>query len=304
MKRSSFNHLSNFICDKRIGLGWLAGVFAMETDKAVTTDWHRHDTTEMLFSIRGEKNYEFRDGHKVTLYPGAYLIVPAGCEHRVSNAVDEPGRRLGLSLKPACSPRRKFAVFSASDYRSFLAAFERSARQTRHCPPRMKRDLEELNRLIQQEEFTSAELGYVRILCCSILYAAILPQESHPVPSARIMDEAVRWLTDHFAEKVSVDRLAAHMGYSRARLFTLFKNHTGVSPNDYLVRLRIGKAKDMLSSGSLQAKDIATACGFSDAQYFSRMFKRQTGLTPQAYRIKRPLSPQPSTGVIGRGTRP
>ena len=291
MKRSSFNHLTTFIDEKRIGLGWLAGIFAMETDKAVTTDWHRHDTTEMLFSIRGEKNYEFRDGHKVTLYPGAYLIVPAGCEHRVSNAVDEPGRRIGLTLRPTYNSHRKFAVFSASDYRSFLAAFKRSARQTSPCPPRMKRDLAELNRLIQRDKLSSAELGYLRILCCSILYAAILPPETPSVPSARIMDEAVQWLADHFAEKVSVDRLAAHMGYSRARLFTLFKDHTGVSPNDYLVRLRIGKAKDMLSSGSSPVKTIATVCGFSDAQYFSRIFKRQTGLTPLSYRTKRPPSP-------------
>ena len=74
------------------------------------------------------------------------------------------------------------------------------------------------------------------------------------------------------------------MGYSRARLFTLFKEHTGLSPNNYLMRLRISKSKDQLSYGTQSVKEIALACGFPDYKYFCRLFNRQTGTSPLSFR--------------------
>lgn len=280
----SFQHLTNFIDRKLIRLGWLAGISAMETDKAVTTDWHWHETTEMLFCIRGETNYEFRDRSRATLCPGSYLVIPAGCEHRVTNAIDEPGRRIGLNLRTSYDRTRKFAVFTASDYRRFLRILGESACCPAPCPPNMKHDLAELDKLIRQSRLTPAEYGYLRILCCGILYAAVRPPEANPSSPAKIMDEAVKWLGNHFTEKVSVDRLAAYMGYSRARLFTLFREHTGLSPNNYLMRLRIGRSKELLSAGSQSVKDVALDCGFPDDKYFCRLFKRQTGMSPLSYR--------------------
>ena len=284
----SFKHLANFIDRKLIRLGWLSGISVLETDRAVTTDWHRHETVEMLFCIRGETSYEFRDRPRATLCPGSYLVIPAGCEHRVTNAIDEPGRRIGLNLRTSYDRKRKFAVFTAGDYRGFLRALGESACRPLPCPPRMKHDLAELDKLIRLPRLPPAECGYLRILCCGILYAAVRPPETKPSSPAKIMDEAVKWLGNHLTEKVSVDRLAAYMGYSRARLFTLFKEHTGLSPNNYLMRLRIGRAKELLSNGSSSVKDVAASCGFPDDKYFCRLFRRQTGMSPLAFRRKNP----------------
>ena len=284
---ASFKNLSSFIDQKLIRLGWLSGISVLETDRAVTTDWHRHETTEMLFCIRGETNYEFRDRPRATLCPGSYLVIPAGCEHRVTNAIDEPGRRIGLNLRTSYDRTRKFAVFTANDYRKFLCVLGESAYRPIPCPPSMKRDVAELNKLIRKDRLSSAEHGYLRILCCGILYAAVRPPEANPSSQAKIMDEAVRWLGNHFTEKVSVDRLVAYMGYSRARLFTLFKEHTGLSPNNYLMRLRISRSKDLLACGTRSVKEIALACGFPDDKYFCRLFKRQTGMSPLSFRRNR-----------------
>ena len=292
----SFLHLTNFIDRKLIRLGWLAGISAMETDRAVTTDWHRHETTEMLFCIRGETNYEFRDRPRATLCPGSYLVIPAGCEHRVTNAIDEPGRRIGLNLRTSYDRKREFAVFTAGDYRGFLRALGESACRPTPCPPNMKQSLAELNKLIRQCRLSPEEFGYLRILCCGILYAAVRPPEANPSSPAKIMDEAVKWLGNHFTEKVSVDRLAAYMGYSRARLFTLFREHTGLSPNNYLMRLRIGRSKELLSAGSQSVRDVALDCGFPDDKYFCRLFKRQTGMSPLSYRRKHAARAIPQSG--------
>ena len=111
-----------------------------------------------------------------------------------------------------------------------------------------------------------------------------MPQaETAPAPTG-IMDKAVEYLETRFAEDISSERLAAYMGYSRARLFVLFREHTGLTPNDCLQRIRIRRAKEMLANGDGTAAEIAAACGFADPGYFSRVFRRYTGLTPLAFR--------------------
>ena len=286
MSKSSFKNLSSFIGSRQLGLGWLEGISVLETKHAVTTDWHTHETTEMLFSIKGETHYEFRHHPPVTLSAGFYLVIPANVEHRVSNAIDEPGKRIGLNLRRKNTGKRRFAVFEKRDYSIFRDKLESAGLSSHPCTPGMKSVISELERLLRFPRLSSAEYGYMRILCCSILYAAILPPPTKSAPRTKIVDEAVRWLETHYSEKVSIDRLAAYMGYSRARLFVLFREHTGLSPNDYLQRFRVKKAKELLASGNDNSLGIASACGFPDSRYFSRVFKQHTGNTPLGYRQK------------------
>ena len=68
----------------------------------------------------------------------------------------------------------------------------------------------------------------------------------------------------------------------------LFTAHTGCAPHEYLIELRINKAKDLMefsdSSKRLPIKSIAYMCGFSDPFYFSRVFKKRTGVAPSLWR--------------------
>lgn len=292
MTKTSFKNLSAFVGPRQLGLGWLAGISVLETKHAVTTDWHTHETTELLFCVKGETHYEFRLHPPVTLCAGSYLVIPAGIEHRVSNGIDEPGKRIGLNLRQSNTARRRFAVFEKRDYSVFRAKLESSGLTAHACAPGMKNTVLALEQLLRNPQHSSAEYGYMRILCCSILYASVLPPPAKSTFRTKIVDEAVKWLETHYAEKVSVDRLAAYMGYSRARLFVLFREHTGLSPNDYLQRLRIRKAKVLLASGNDTSFNIASACGFPDSRYFSRVFKRHTGNTPLGYRQKLRSSPK------------
>ena len=98
------------------------------------------------------------------------------------------------------------------------------------------------------------------------------------------MEDAVKFLEDHYAERIRIADLVRHIGYGRARLFELFKHHTGLSPNDYLLRFRIRKAQDLLVRTDLSVREIARMVGIPDSGYFSIMFRRQTGHTPTIYR--------------------
>ena len=74
----------------------------------------------------------------------------------------------------------------------------------------------------------------------------------------------------------------AHM--SRSNLMRIFRKATGQTPIDYLVRLRIQKAMEMLRSTNLPVTEIAMTVGFNDSNYFTRQFKKITRQPPSAYR--------------------
>ena len=85
-------------------------------------------------------------------------------------------------------------------------------------------------------------------------------------------------------EPLTVELLAAESGYSVGRFSHLFKETVGQSPHMYLVERRLEKAKDLLIHTHYTIAAVGRAVGFADQNYFSRFFKKQTGVSPTAYR--------------------
>jgi len=101
----------------------------------------------------------------------------------------------------------------------------------------------------------------------------------HP-PIARAMQFAAR----HFYEDIGVAELATAAGLSRAHFSRVFSRHVGVGPLEYLTRVRLQRALTLLRGTFLPLDEIATQCGFENASYFGKVFRKVLGLTPIAYR--------------------
>ena len=82
---------------------------------------------------------------------------------------------------------------------------------------------------------------------------------------------------------LSVMDMAQAMNVSRTVLFVRMKHIFDSSPNNYLLNTRINYAKRLLSESSTRVSDVAYRCGFSDPKYFSRCFKKLTGMLPKEY---------------------
>ena len=100
--------------------------------------------------------------------------------------------------------------------------------------------------------------------------------------------QAVEKVLEHFRRhhdlNMSIDAMAAMAGVSRALFCRIFRDHTGLTPQKYLQRLRIEQATVEMQYGDTPIKEIAVRCGFADVHHFSRVFKNLTGSTPARYR--------------------
>jgi AraC-like DNA-binding protein/ligand-binding sensor protein len=98
--------------------------------------------------------------------------------------------------------------------------------------------------------------------------------------------KAERFIWENYTRKISLEEIAGAAGLSAPYFSTIFKEEMGENLSVYLNRLRVKKAASMLTETNLSISEIATACGFEDQSWFSKIFKSFTGLTPGKYHDK------------------
>jgi len=98
------------------------------------------------------------------------------------------------------------------------------------------------------------------------------------------IERAVRYIQLNFTGKVSLADAAKEAGLSEAYFSTIFKEEMEISFSSYVNRLRVSMAKNLLTGTKLSLSIISGRCGFEDQSYFSRIFKKVTGISPGRYR--------------------
>ncbi|MFY9554043.1 MAG: helix-turn-helix domain-containing protein [Blastocatellia bacterium] len=115
-------------------------------------------------------------------------------------------------------------------------------------------------------------------------------ENPHPyvVPALKVRNLRVRVAIDfmnaNFHRRISLAELADVAHLSPSHLSHLFKTHTGVSPGEYLRRLRMEKARHLLATSLLSIKEIMAMAGYNHKSHFVRHFRRSFGLAPSEYR--------------------
>ncbi len=152
---------------------------------------------------------------------------------------------------------------------------------------------EELLILLHQllEKVRTAAIGYHQVISGIVLQIlgliyVIARHKEQPVALNEQLISKAKFLLRESLEPVNIQKLSRDlsMGYSKFR--KEFTKATGQSPNQYHLALRVEKAKDLLRSTTLTINEIAYQTGFESIFYFSKFFKKKTGESPKAYRLK------------------
>jgi len=97
------------------------------------------------------------------------------------------------------------------------------------------------------------------------------------------IQSVIRLIRERYDTALKVSDLARELGFNEAYLSTLFKKETGETIMDLIIRLRMEKARSLLKEPGVKVYEVSEAVGYSDANYFSKLFKKIEGILPQEY---------------------
>ncbi len=105
-----------------------------------------------------------------------------------------------------------------------------------------------------------------------------------PETSSYIVQRALQHVKSHYTEAITLEDTAEMLQVSPEHLSRLFKEETGTGFNSYVNIQKVNAARELLMQQGLSIQSIAVELGYSSSRYFTRVFKRVTGMTPSEYR--------------------
>lgn len=137
-----------------------------------------------------------------------------------------------------------------------------------------------LDRLLKLEtmaELKSIVSDYLYNVCCWI-------QEKRSGRSSNVIEHIQKFISENYAKNLAIAEIAASVYLSQTYVSLLFKQETGETIYEYLMKVRIAKAKELLRDPYIKFYEVCELVGYTDPSYFSKLFKKMTGVTPSTYR--------------------
>ena len=277
----------NFIKGHRFNLPIIQRIGIIEDREARRVTWNRHIGCELHFVLKGTCAWEI-EGRAGTLVVsgGNFVVIPSGVRHRAVGESIMPSVRLGVICEKPSPKLIAGSSFTAADLKHLFGEMTRGALNVRPIPASLANALREVR---------AAVLAYapdegISALRLRVLGEYLLVETAKVLSSGeaiRHTDELIpqicKWIQAHLGEKITNDQLVHLSGYGRSQFFRLFYEQMGTTPNEYVIRQRIEKAKGLLSGVTehdLSIKSISRKCGFNSASFFAATFRRITGQLP------------------------
>lgn len=261
---------------------------------------HRNQGLEIVWLARGHLRWQV-EGRFYDLKPGAvFFTFP--WEIHGSRTEFEPGHHwhyVVIRLREGKSSSRRKNLSLPSEYGLGAKTTARLFRVLLHSKTRCVPAGQRLPKLITMlEEELSRGDSWQKEMSLSLSRSLLLelaqqvgrygaPGETLSHSREDPIEKALRIVRERCDEKWTLASLGALTGLSRTRLADRIKEQTGDSPINFINRVRLDRAQRLLRTTQKSVTEIAFECGFSSGQYFARLFRRQTEMTPGEYRAQK-----------------
>lgn len=169
------------------------------------------------------------------------------------------------------------------------------------APDRAKHIESLILRITDHVRSTSETASYCSQISLANLFDALVWTCAELPKSSSEADERLetvrQFIEKNYADSIAVDELASMAGMSKGYLFRAFKSAFGQPPLAYQQQLRLEAAKTLLRATAFRCREVALRCGYENSQFFCRLFKRTTGLTPG--RFRKQMTPHPPADTSG-----
>ena len=246
--------------------------------KGYAFDWQHGRMLEsfaLVYISSGRGKFESEKGFSTAIEPGhAFLLFP-GVWHRYAPDTNTGWHEHWIGFDGEI-PRRwlqhrfvskKNPVLKINAEDTVLATFSRIMQAVR------------ANRPALQQILAGATANLM-----GLFYSAQQSQPAAEAQNSNVIELAIARLQDDLARDWDMKLVAQELGVSYSWFRSTFAAHTGLSPHQYLLELRLVRARNLLVETELSVKEIATQTGFEDEHYFSRLFRQRMNRTPSEWR--------------------
>lgn len=126
--------------------------------------------------------------------------------------------------------------------------------------------------------------SYLMELLYFIVYTLYRETPEEESPDQDEFSMITEFLNEHIEEQITLDMITKRFAINRNKLNALFVKHSSMTCMSYLQKLRIDLAKILLSKTEIPVSEVSARVGFADPNYFTKLFKKTTGVTPSKYR--------------------
>ena len=275
-----------------INVSKIVTIHYFEFEKTFNAEGEAHDFWELVFAEK-ESLICTANGKKITLEQGELLFHRPGEFHTLSTNGQKAPTVIILSFVCKSEAMRFFENKRIKPERSlikFIYSILEEGKQTFDIPysdPKLQK-----MRLLASPSLGGEQLikNYLEIFLINLLRSQTETAEGnkiflpHKEYAVKPVTGVIAVLENALGESLSIDDICCRTSYGRAYLFRVFKATTGKTIMEYYLSLKIERAKQLLREDNLSVKEIATSLAFCEPNYFTKTFKRLTGLTPSAYK--------------------
>ena len=243
----------------------------------------RHYSTKhlVIIHLKSETRSERRLNRRLQVenpYVGDIAIIPAQVDHWHAMRQDSEG--IVLSLEPEILSTCARETFDL-DKIEIIPTFTKPDPLIFGIGLALKTALEssQYNRLYGESLYDTLS---IHLLQRYATRQPLIREYNDGLPKYKLK-RAIAYIQAHLAENISLDAMATQIGLSRFYFCRLFKQSTGLTPHQYLIKCRIDRAKALLKERNLSISDVAFEVGFSNQSHFTKHFKRLTGTTPKKF---------------------
>ena len=217
------------------------------------------------------------------------LITGDGLEHAWEQGrCTEPDiREVTIQFSPSLLDAN---LLARNQFATVRAMFERARMGLTFSMPAIMKVYNLLDGLASKEERMEQFLDMLKILHelsldsgARMLASHSFAKSGHDGQSRRV-NKAREYIAQHYREEIKLEDLAALSAMAPSAFSRFFKQHTGRSPLDYIIDVRLGAAARMLVDTTTSVSEICYACGFNNLSNFNRTFKARRGYTPRDFR--------------------
>lgn len=248
---------------------------------------HKHSRMEIMYIISGHCIVQVND-EKILLVKSEFICIDADVFHSLHVLSGAPCRIMNIEFtfeEKECSLAIKEIAEKYPVVQNFLS------HQRQYF---IYHDADDICWLLRKIISSVDNQMIGRELECDLLFAELLicmscidiEQTAITNPGHKYIQAAIRYMKHNYYRDISMSKISKHVGVTEGYLSRIFKTSTGESVMAYLSQIRVKKAMLLLSKTELPITDICAYIGIESRQYFDRVFKNQTELTPSEYRKK------------------